>query len=86
MTRAVVDMDRKAMGEVCLDDRENAHQHWQIAHGVRVGEKWSAPADQHRTSIGSRIAVEAPNSYSDGWNRRLSGECRLRGFHIESPG
>jgi hypothetical protein len=76
MTRAVVDMDKKAMGEVCLDDRENAHQHRQIAHGVRVDEKWSALP----TSIGSRIAVEAPNSYSDGWNRRLSGECRLASF------
>lgn len=65
-------MAKKATGEVCLADGENAHQHWQIALGVRVGGKWSALP----TGFGLRVAVEAPNGYADGPNWSSSGEYR----------
>lgn len=67
-------MDMKAMGEVRLDGVESASQPSQIVLGAAIGVRRSA----RPTSIEIRIAVEAPNSYSGGQNRRSSGECRLK--------
>lgn len=80
MTRVIGSMDMRAMGEVRLDGVENANQHWQIVLGAGVGGKRSALP----TCIEIRIAVEDPDGYADGWNWRLSGECRLMKKQITS--
>ncbi len=66
-----------AAREACLDDGENGHQHRETAIGDGAGGKWSTLLTCVGFSIGSRIAVESQNGYSNGQNRGPSGECRI---------
>ena len=51
----------------------------ETAIGADAGAGRSVPL----TPIGLRIAVESRIGYSDGQNRRSSGECRLRGIDMD---
>ncbi len=73
MTRAEVDKERKATGDVCPD----AEKHGRPQHETTIGAGPGGGRSALPTCIGLQIAMESQNGYSDGRNRWSSGECRL---------